>query len=245
MPRYKITIEYDGTPFVGWQRQNNGLSIQQALERAVTAMSGETIVVHGAGRTDAGVHAHGQVAHIDLSRHWREDVIRDAINAHIRPHPISVIACTSVADEFEARFSAVKRHYLYVILNRRAPPALDRHQVWHVARRLDGQAMHDAAQCLTGKHDFTTFRSTECQARSPIRTLDRLDVTCTGERIEIHASALSFLHNQIRSIAGSLEHVGSGKWTKDDLVSALEARNRMRCGVVAPPQGLSLIRVDY
>lgn len=245
MPRYKLTIEYDGTPYVGWQRQTNGRSVQQTLEEAVEKMSGEIVIIRGAGRTDAGVHATGQVAHIDLSRQWRTDVVRDAINAHLRPNPVSVLACEEVAEDFDARFSATQRKYLYVILNRRAPPAISRDRVWHMARPLNAEAMHDAAQILTGLHDFTTFRSTECQAKSPVRTLDTLTVCRVGERIEIRACALSFLHNQIRSIAGSLEHVGSGKWLKADLRAALEARDRKSCGVVAPPQGLYLKSVSY
>lgn len=245
MPRYKLTIEYDGTSFVGWQRQANGMSVQQALEEAILAMSGETIVVHGAGRTDAGVHARGQVAHIDLSRDWRTDKIRDAMNALIRPHSVSVIAAQAVDAAFEARFSAVRRHYLYIIDNRRAPPALDRDHVWHVARRLDADAMQEAAQRLIGKHDFTTFRAAECQANSPVRTLDVLDVTRSGDRIEVRTNARSYLHNQVRSLVGSLEHVGSGKWSAGDLRDALDARDRARCGVVAPPHGLYLMQVDY
>ena len=245
MPRYKLTIEYDGSPFVGWQRQDNGPSVQQALQDAIKAFSGEDITVNGAGRTDTGVHALGQVAHIDLSRNWRTDVVRDAINAHIRPLPVSVLACEAVSEDFDARFSAVKRYYKYVIINRRSPPAVERGRVWHVARALDAQAMHAAAQCLTGQHDFTTFRAAECQSKSPVKTLDCLDVTQSGDRIEIHASALSFLHHQIRSITGSLEHVGSGKWSAADLQAALGARDRMRCGVVAPPQGLYLHKVRY
>lgn len=245
MPRYKLTIEYDGTPFVGWQRQTNGLAVQQVLEEAVFAMSGERVIVNSAGRTDAGVHALAQVAHVDLSREWRIDSVRAALNAHMRAHPVSVIACEAVGPDFDARFSATRRHYRYVILNRRAPPALERGRVWHVARRLDAAAMHDAAQLLTGKHDFTTFRASECQANSPVRTLDRLDVERLGDRIEIRASALSFLHHQIRSITGSLEHVGSGKWTAQDLRDALHARDRARCGTVAPPGGLFLSKVEY
>ncbi|MGE3245356.1 MAG: tRNA pseudouridine(38-40) synthase TruA [Beijerinckiaceae bacterium] len=245
MPRYKLIIEYDGGPFVGWQRQTNGYSVQQALEEAVTAMSGEIRSVHGAGRTDAGVHALAQAAHIDLAKDWRTDSIRDAMNAHLRPHPVSVLAAEPVADDFDARFSAVKRHYLYVILNRRAPPAVEAGRVWHVARRLNAGAMHEAAQLLVGRHDFTTFRASECQANSPVRTIDVLDVQRTGDRIEIRASALSFLHHQIRSFAGSLEHVGSGKWTRLDLQAALDARDRKRCGSVAPPFGLYLSGVDY
>jgi len=245
MPRYKLTIEYDGTPYAGWQRQADAPTVQGTLERAIFAMSGETVTVHGAGRTDAGVHATGQVAHIDLSREWRTDKIRDAMNAHMKPQPVAVLAAEAVPDDFEARFSAQARHYVYRILNRRAPPTLMRDGVWHVPRRLDVQAMHDAAQQLLGKHDFTTFRAAECQANSPIRTLDRLDVIRNGEGIEIFASARSFLHHQVRSITGSLEHVGSGKWTARDLKDALEAKDRARCGMVAPPTGLYLLRVDY
>jgi tRNA pseudouridine38-40 synthase len=245
MPRYKLTIEYDGTPYVGWQRQNNGPSVQQALEDAIAAMTGGSVIVSGAGRTDAGVHALGQVAHVDLAREWRTDVVRDGMNAHLRSGAVTVLSCESVGGDFDARFSAVKRHYLYIILNRRAPPAIDSKRVWHMARKLDAEAMHEAAQFLVGRHDFTTFRASECQANSPVKTLDRLDVTRDGDRIEIRASALSFLHHQIRSIAGSLEHIGSGRWTKDDLRKALEARDRKRCGVVAPPHGLYLARVDY
>jgi tRNA pseudouridine38-40 synthase len=245
MPRYALTIEYDGGPFVGWQRQANGMSIQQRLEEAVFAIDGVARVVHGAGRTDAGVHAEGQVAHVDLKREWREDRLRDALNAHLSPDPIAVVSTRAVGEDFEARFSAKARHYRYVIDNRRAPPALVRGRVWHVKRALDAAAMHEAAQALIGKHDFTTFRAAECQANSPIRSLDRLDVERDGCRIEVRASAPSFLHHQVRSIVGSLEHVGSGKWPVAELRAALEARDRSRCGQVAPPQGLYLHTVDY
>jgi len=245
MPRFKLTIEYDGTDFVGWQRQANGLSIQQVIEEAVLQLSGEAAVVHGAGRTDAGVHARGQVAHVDLARSWRNDTLRDALNAHMRPHPVAILAAERVESGFEARFAARRRHYLYRICNRRAPLTLERALAWHVKRRLDAEAMHVAAQILVGRHDFSTFRDAECQAPSPVRTLDRLDVTRAGEMIEIRAAALSFLHRQVRSMVGSLEHVGSGKWSADDLAAALEARERRRCGMVAPPQGLFLMQVDY
>ena len=245
MYRYKLTIEYDGTPFVGWQRQANGLSVQEAIETAIERMSSERRVVHAAGRTDAGVHARGQIGHFDLTREWRGDRLRDALNAHLKPAPIAIIAAEKVPPDFEARFSAIARHYVYRILNRRAPPTLERDHVWHVARRLDASAMHAAAQCLLGRHDFSTFRAAECQANSPLRTLDRLDVTRTGELIEIHASARSFLHTQVRSIAGSLEHVGSAKWSAGDLEAALDARARTLCGTVAPASGLFLMRVDY
>jgi tRNA pseudouridine38-40 synthase len=245
MPRYKLTIEYDGTDFVGWQRQANGLSVQQAIEEAVLRLCGAAAVVHGAGRTDAGVHARGQVAHVDLVRDWRGDVLRDALNAHMRPLAVAVLVAEPVEASFEARFSAVKRHYLYRICNRRAPLTLDRGRAWHVKRRLDAEAMHHAAQVLVGRHDFSTFRDAECQAASPLRTLDRLDVVRAGETIEIRATALSFLHRQVRSMVGSLEHVGSGKWSAADLQAALEAHDRSRCGLVAPAQGLFLMGVEY
>lgn len=249
MPRYKLTIEYDGTSYVGWQRQNNGPSVQQALEKAFFAFCGESLFVHGAGRTDAGVHALGQVAHVDLLRDWRTDVVRDAVNAHLLQHvpsqPVALTRVEIVAAEFDARFSATRRHYLYRILNRRAHPGLDRARVWHIKRKLDAGAMHLAAQLLVGKHDFSTFRDLECQANSPVRTLDAIAVAQSGEEVHINVSALSFLHRQVRSIVGSLEHVGSGRWSAEDLRAALEAKDRARCGVVAPPDGLYLARVDY
>jgi tRNA pseudouridine38-40 synthase len=245
MPRYALTIEYDGGPFVGWQRQANGVSVQQRLEQAALAINGEPCVVHGAGRTDAGVHALGQVAHVDLVREWREDRLRDALNAHLRPDPIAVLSTRAVDETFSARFSAVRRRYRYVIDNRRAPLALHAGRAWHVKRPLDAGAMHAAAQALVGRHDFTTFRASECQANSPLRTLEQLDARRDGDTIEIVASARSFLHNQVRSMAGSLEHVGCGKWTADDLRVALEAKDRARCGQVAPPHGLYLVGVDY
>lgn len=245
MPRYALIIEYDGGPFVGWQRQANGLSVQQRLEEAVAAINGACAIVHGAGRTDAGVHALGQVAHIDMARVWRADKLRDALNAHLKPAPVAVIAARAVGDDFEARFSAIHRHYRYIIDNRRAPLALTLGRAWHVKWPLDAEAMHVAAQHLLGRHDFTTFRASECQANSPVRTLERLDVRRIGARIEIEVSARSFLHNQVRSMAGSLEHVGSGKWRAEDLADALAAKDRTRCGQVAPPQGLYLVAVDY
>jgi tRNA pseudouridine38-40 synthase len=245
MTRYKLTIEYDGRPYVGWQRQSNGVGIQQVIEEAIFGFSGERVSVNGAGRTDAGVHATGQVAHIDLSCERRADVVRDAINAHMRHHPIAVVDAEIVDDDFDARFSATRRHYIYHICNRAAPLAVGLGFAWHMRRKLDAQAMHDAAQRLLGKHDFSTFRDSECQANSPIRTLDQLDVMRIGTRIEIRTSAQSFLHRQVRSIVGSLEHVGSGKWTSDDLWDALQARDRARCGQVAPAYGLYLARVDY
>ena len=245
MPRYKLTLEYDGRPFVGWQRQANGLSVQEAVETAIKSLTGAAAPIQAAGRTDAGVHAKGQVVHVDLHRDWRGDRLRDALNAHLRLFPVAIVEVEEVDADFEARFSAMKRHYLYRILNRRAPPTHERGYVWHVARNLDAAAMHEAAQALVGRHDFTTFRAAECQANSPIRTLEQLDVARTGDTIEIRASALSFLHRQVRSMVGSLEHVGSGKWTADDLKAALDARDRARCGAVAPADGLFLMRVDY
>jgi tRNA pseudouridine38-40 synthase len=245
MPRYKLTIEYDGTPFVGWQVQDNGASVQGAVADAVLAFAGERAAIAGAGRTDAGVHALGQVAHVDLAKDWPPDTVRDALNAHLRPHPVAVLLAERVADDFDARFSAIRRHYRYRIINRRADLALDVHRAWRVPRPLDAGAMQDAAQRLVGRHDFTTFRSTECQAKSPVKTLDRLDVTRDGDEVDVIAVARSFLHNQVRSMVGSLVHVGEGKWSADDLAAALAARDRTACGQVAPPQGLYLVRVEY
>jgi tRNA pseudouridine38-40 synthase len=245
MPRYKLIIEYDGTPFAGWQWQEGAPSVQRALTDAVTALCGHAVKIAGAGRTDAGVHALGQVAHVDLEKDWRPDKVRDAVNAHLRPHPIAILSAEKVADDFDARFSAKKRHYLYRIANRRADLALDRLRAWRVPRRLDVEAMHDAAQRLIGKHDFTTFRSTECQAKSPVKTLDRLEVTRAGDEVHINTSARSFLHNQVRSMVGSLAFVGDGKWSADDLAAALAACDRAACAPVAPPEGLYLARVDY
>ena len=245
MPRYKLTIEYDGTPFVGWQVQDNGPSVQGVLTEAIAAFTGERVVVAGAGRTDAGVHALGQVAHVDLARDWDGDTVRDAVNFHLRPRPIAVLTAEQVAENFDARFSATKRHYLYRIVNRRADLALDQNRAWRVPRPLDGDAMHAAAQKLVGRHDFTTFRAAECQAKSPVKTLDRLDVKRDGDEVRITASARSFLHHQVRSMVGSLVHVGEGKWSAEDLAAALAARDRTRCGQVAPPQGLYLVRVEY
>jgi len=245
VPRYKLTIEYDGTPFSGWQVQENAPSVQGALIAAIEAFCGERVAVQGAGRTDAGVHALGQIAHFDLANGRAPDTIRDALNAHLRPHPVAVLKAESAAPDFDARRSAVRRHYLYRIANRRPDLALDRGRAWRVPRPLDAAAMHEAAQQLVGRHDFTTFRSTECQAKSPEKTLDRLDVARFGEEIEVAAVARSFLHNQVRSMVGSLVMVGEGKWRAADLAQALAARDRAACGPVAPPEGLYLVRVDY
>jgi tRNA pseudouridine38-40 synthase len=245
VPRYKLVVEYDGTPFVGWQMQDAGLTVQGLLTTAISAFCGETTTVQGAGRTDAGVHALGQVAHVDLGRPWDSDTVRDAINAHLRPHPIAVLSAEDAGDTFDARFSATKRHYLYRIVNRRADLAIERKRAWRISRLLDAGAMHAAAQRLVGKHDFTTFRAAECQAKSPIKTLDRLDVERDGEEVRVVASARSFLHHQVRSMVGSLAFVGEGKWTGDDLARVLAARDRTACAPVAPPEGLYLVSVDY
>ena len=244
MPRYKLTIEYDGAPFVGWQRQANGLSVQEALEVAAERLCGAPTRVGGAGRTDAGVHATGQVAHVDFARDWPADTVRDGLNAHLRPHPVAVVSAAAVADEFDARFSATARHYCYAILSRRAPAALDR-AVWHVPRPLSDEAMGEAAQRLVGRHDFTTFRAAQCQAKSPVRTLSELSVRREGERVLVEASARSFLHNQVRSMVGTLVEVGLGRWTADEVSAALNAKDRARCGPVAPASGLCLTSVDY
>jgi tRNA pseudouridine38-40 synthase len=245
MPRYKLIIEYDGTPFVGWQVQNNGVSVQGVITDAIFAFTGERTIVAGAGRTDAGVHALGQVAHVDLAREWDGDTVRDALNAHLRPHPVAVLTAESVADDFDARCLATRRHYLYRLVNRRADLALDQLRAWRIARPLDAAAMHAAAQRLVGRHDFTTFRTAECQAKSPVKTLDRLDVARDANEVRVTAMARSFLHHQVRSMVGSLVHVGEGKWTADDLGATLAARDRTACGQVAPPHGLYLVRVEY
>lgn len=245
MPRYRITIEYDGTPFVGWQQQADGVSVQGRLQDAISRFSGERPSVRGAGRTDAGVHALGQVAHFDLGRRWDPFRIGAAINFHLKPDPIVVVACAEVEPGFDARFSATSRHYLYRILARRAPPALDRNRVWWVPVALELEPMRAAAALLVGRHDFTTFRAAQCQARSPLKTLERLEVTRTTDEVRIEASARSFLHNQVRSMVGSLKLVGEGRWTPYMLGAALAARDRSRCGAVAPASGLYLREVCY
>lgn len=246
MPRYRLIIEYDGTPFVGWQIQAEGTSVQGALEQAVANLTREKAGIRGAGRTDAGVHARGQVAHFDIEKEWPADKIRDGLNFYLKPQPVVVLDAAQVPADFDARFSATARHYLYRILARRSPPALERNRVWWIPRTgLDAEAMRDAADVLVGRHDFTTFRAVQCQAKSPIRTLDKLDVTTVDGEIRVAASARSFLHNQVRSMVGSLKLVGEGKWTKDDLRGALEARDRTACGPVAPASGLYLMAVDY
>ncbi len=247
MPRFRLDIEYDGSPYAGWQRQADRPTVQGAIERAIEKFCGDRATLHGAGRTDAGVHATAQAAHVDLAKAWPQDTVRDAVNAHLQQagERVAILKASLVGDDFEARFSALGRHYLYRIANRRAPPALARGQVWWVPKRLDAEAMHEAARTLLGRHDFTTFRSAQCQANSPLRTLDRLDVARVGDAIEIRASARSFLHNQVRSMVGSLKRVGEGAWTAADLKAALEAKDRSACGQVAPPDGLFLVGVDY
>ncbi len=245
MPRYAITIEYDGTPFVGWQIQSNGASIQGSLVEAIAKFTGETVRVQGAGRTDAGVHATGQVAHFDLESEWLPDKIRDATNYHLRPNPIAVTHCRRAADDFDARFTATARHYLYRILRRRAPPILEKHRVWQVPVTLDTKRMQAAAELLVGRYDFTTFRAAHCQAKSPIRTLDRLEVETDGQEIRISASARAFLHNQVRSMVGCLKAVGEGRWSLEDFSAARDACDRTRCAAVAPAAGLYLVAVDY
>ncbi|MBL4759083.1 MAG: tRNA pseudouridine(38-40) synthase TruA [Rhizobiales bacterium] len=245
MPRYKLTIEYDGGPYVGWQKQNNGASVQQHLAEAASAFSGEDVTVYGAGRTDAGVHARGQVAHVDFASAREPETIRDAINFYLKPEPIAVLHVEAVADEFEARFGAIRRRYLYRIINRRSPLALEAGLAWRVPVPLDVVAMAAGAKHLLGKHDFTTFRSVVCQAKSPVKNLDRLDVERHGNEILIHAEARSFMHHQVRSIVGSLKCVGAGKWQPDDMRKALEACDRAACGPVAPADGLYFAGVDY
>ncbi|HEY4266282.1 MAG TPA: tRNA pseudouridine(38-40) synthase TruA [Micropepsaceae bacterium] len=245
MPRYRVTLEYDGGPFAGWQRQDNGPSIQGALEEAIFRLAGERVTVTGAGRTDAGVHARGQVAHFDLVKEFAPTTIRDALNAHLRPAPVAIVEAALSAADFHARFSAIARHYEYRILTRRAPPALDRGHVWHVGRPLDVAAMQEGARAFIGQHDFTTFRAAECQAKSPVKTLDRFDVSEQGEEIVCITRARSFLHHQVRSMVGTLKLVGEGKWCAADVTHALRARDRTQCGTVAPADGLTLLRVDY
>jgi tRNA pseudouridine38-40 synthase len=245
MPRYRITLEYDGTPFVGWQVQALGASVQGRLSEAIAKFSGETVALRGAGRTDAGVHALGQVAHFDIAGEHDGGTVRDALNFYLRPQPIAVLAAERAPPDFDARFSATRRHYLYRISNRRPDLAIEVGRVWRVGRPLDVEAMQNAAQRLLGHHDFTTFRSTECQAESPEKTLDTFAASRHGEIIRVEASARSFLHNQVRSMVGSLKLVGEGKWTAAHLGAALAARDRSACGPVAPAHGLYLVKVDY
>lgn len=248
MPRYKLTIEYNGMPYRGWQRQEGLPTVQAAIEKAMSQFAQHEVLVFGAGRTDAGVHARGQVIHVDFEKPWQPYKIMEATNGLLKleGHPISVISAEEAADDFDARFSAQYRSYKYRIINRRAPLTVDLERALWVRFPLDVEAMHEAAQVLVGEHDFTTFRSTDCQAKSPIRTLDKLDVNRISEtEIEIIAEARAFLHNQIRSFAGTLRLVGDGKWSKQDLVDALHAKDRTRCGPVAVPYGLYFMKVGY
>ncbi|MGB8817241.1 MAG: tRNA pseudouridine(38-40) synthase TruA [Rhizobiaceae bacterium] len=245
MQRYKLTIAYDGTHYCGWQRQLDLLSVQQALEIAFKAFCGHDVTIVAAGRTDAGVHASGQVCHVDLEKDWRTDVVRDAVNQYLVHERIAIMQAEKVDDQFHARFSAASRHYVYKMLNRRAPPVFERGFVWHLKRHVDAEAMDAAAKLLVGTHDFTTFRDTECQADNPVRRLDRFDVTREGDMVLFHLSARAFLHRQVRSMVGTLEQVGSSRWSSEDLVKALEAKDRKRCGPVAPSTGLYLERVAY
>jgi tRNA pseudouridine38-40 synthase len=243
--RFKLTLEYDGRPFLGWQRLGEGPSVQGAVEAAVEKLTGVRSEVTGSGRTDAGVHALGQVAHVDIDKDLAPGRLADALNAHLRPHPIAVLKAEPAAADFHARFDAVRRVYLYSILNRRAPAAVSRGFVWRVPRVLDVDAMQAAGQRLVGQHDFTTFRDSQCQARSPVKTLDRCDVMRAGETVQVWCEARSFLHRQVRSMVGTLVEVGVGKMSADDVAHALAAKDRARCGPVAPPDGLFLVRVEY
>ncbi len=245
MPRYALRIEYHGLPFSGWQRQDNAPSVQAAIEAALAKFLREAPLVTGAGRTDSGVHARAQVAHVDLDREWDTYRLSQAINQHLRPKPIAITAAARVADDWHARFSALDRTYLYRILSRRSPAAIDDGLVWQVRQRMDEAAMQAGADRLLGQHDFTTFRSTACQAASPVKTLDRLDVRRVGDEVHLHVKARSFLHNQVRSFAGTLERVGAGAWRPEDVTTALEARDRTACGTVAPACGLYLMHVGY
>ncbi|MDP4795938.1 MAG: tRNA pseudouridine(38-40) synthase TruA [Rhodospirillales bacterium] len=245
MPRYKLTVEYDGGPFLGWQRQGEGLTVQMVLEQAAFGLCGTETLVQGAGRTDSGVHALAQVAHVDFDKDYPAETVRDALNYHMRPHPVSILHAMVVDDDFHARFSATGRAYLYRILNRRSPPAVDFGRVWWVAAPLDAGLMHEAAQSLLGNHDFSTFRAADCQAKSPVKTLDRLDVSRAGEEIHIVCEARSFLYHQVRNFTGTLQLVGSGKWRPRDVAAALAKCDRAAGGPTAPPEGLYLTRVRY
>ena len=245
MGRYKITIEYDGSHFCGWQKQKDALSVQEVLEKAVYDFSHETVEIQGSGRTDAGVHALGQVAHFDLSKETTPFRVKEALNALVRPYPIAILDCEEVSDDFNARFSAKKRFYIYRILNRRTPPALDRERVWHIVQPLDIEKMKEAAALMPGKHDFSTFRASECQAKTPVKTLDSFEIEQKGEEIVCFVSARSFLHHQVRNMVGSLVLVGQGVWTVADFKAAFEACDRKKGGPTAPAQGLYLSHILY
>ena len=245
MPRYRLTVEYDGRPYRGYQAQAELASVQGSIERAIKAFCAQDLRLQAAGRTDAGVHATGQVLHVDLAKDWKPDVVRDALNAHLAPEPIAILSAEVAEEGWHARFSATERRYLYRILNRRAPPGLDQGRVWHVKKPLDAAAMHAAAQALVGHHDFTTFRDLQCQAKSPMKTLDLAAVRRVGEEVRLEFASRSFLHRQVRSMTGSLAEVGVGRWSAADLAAALEARDRKACGPVAPAEGLYLTGVSY
>ena len=245
MIRWKLTLEWDGSPFMGWQRQDHGPSVQAALERAAGAMTGETVTAHAAGRTDAGVHALGMAAHLDLIRELTPHRLREGLNALLRPDPVAVLSAEPVADDWHARFSCVGRRYLYRIANRRAPLTLERGRAWRIGPELDVEAMQEAAGVLIGRHDFTTFRSVHCQSDSPVKTLDRLEVEQAGEEVRIHAAARSFLHHQVRSMVGCLALVGQGQWRPAQMREALEARNRAALGLNAPADGLYFVKAVY
>jgi len=245
MPRYRLLIEYDGRPFHGFQAQADLPSVQGSLERAIKAFCGEALRVSAAGRTDTGVHATGQVVHVDLAKDWPAETVRNALNFHLMPDPVSVLAAEVAVGDWHSRFSATGRRYLYRILNRMSPPALDQGRVWHVKKPIDATAMHEAAQVLVGHHDFTTFRDLNCQAKSPVKTLDVASVRREGDEVLLEFASRSFLHRQVRSMTGTLAEVGVGRWTRDDVVAALEARDRKACGPVAPAEGLYLTGVTY
>ena len=245
MTRWRLTVEFDGGPFMGWQRQDHGPSVQETLEQALFRMTGEMVTLHAAGRTDAGVHGLAMTAHVDVVKQLTEHRLREGINALVRPHPVSVTEVERVADDWHARFSCIGRRYLYRVLNRRAPPALDQGKVWHVPVELDVEAMAEGAQHLVGLHDFTTFRSVACQSKSPVKTLDSLTVERFGEEIHIRAAARSFLHHQVRSMVGCLVLVGRGRWRPDDVRTALEAKDRQALGLNAPPEGLYFVEAIY
>jgi tRNA pseudouridine38-40 synthase len=245
MTRFRLTVEFDGRPFMGWQRQSHGPTVQQAIEDAVLAITGERAVLFAAGRTDAGVHALAMVAHVDIEKTITPFRLTEALNAKLRPDPVAILGCEPVADDWHARFSCLGRSYLYRIVNRRPPLTLELGKAWRIAKSLDEAAMHEGAQHLLGRHDFTTFRSAHCQAESPVKALDRLDVRREGDTVLIEAAARSFLHHQVRSMVGCLALVGQGQWAPDDMKTALEARDRAALGLNAPPDGLYFTGARY